>query len=98
MRKLTTSFIIVLLFVVTALPVLAAPTNANACFGQASAVFAQTGEMGAHASQQATPRLGLANLADALADAGIIADGSMASLGQFVANELGLSIEACMAE
>jgi len=73
---------------------LAAP-NENSCWGQASAVFAQTGEMGEHASQNPTPRLGLRNLARALDDAGIIPNDSMQALGAFVANELGLSIEAC---
>jgi hypothetical protein len=71
------------------------PSNPNACWGQASRVFAQMGEMGEHSSGFATPRLGLRNLARELAAAGIIPDDSMASLGAFVAAELGLSIEAC---
>jgi hypothetical protein len=53
------------------------------------------GEMGEHSSSFETPRLGLRNLARQLADLGIIPDSSMASLGAFVATELGLSIEAC---
>jgi hypothetical protein len=69
----------------------------NACWGQASAVFAQMGEMGAHSSSQSQPRLGLRNLARELADAGVIPDDSMAALGAFVADALGLSIDACMA-
>lgn len=88
------AIVIALVLALVAVPVLAA--NGNACWGQATAVFAQTGEMGEHASQQPTPRQGLRNLARALYDAGIIADDSMATLGQFVANELGLSIDACM--
>jgi hypothetical protein len=72
----------------------AAP-NANACWGQATQVFARTGVMGEHASEQATPRLGLRNLARALYEEGIIADDSMAALGAFVADALGLSIDAC---
>ena len=75
--------------------VVAAAPGAAACWGQASKVFAQLGEMGDHSSQQANPRLGLRNLARALADLGVIADDSMASLGAFFAAELGLSIEAC---
>lgn len=75
--------------------VAAASTDSAACWGQASRVFAQMGEMGAHSSQQANPRLGLRNLARALADQGILSDDSMASLGSFVANSLGLSIDAC---
>jgi len=66
-----------------------------ACWGQASAVFAQMGEMGAHASQQSAPRLGLANLARALYEAGAISEPTIQALGVFVAAELGLSIEAC---
>jgi hypothetical protein len=58
-------------------------------------VFAQFGEMGAHSSSQPNPRLGLRNLARALYDLGVIADDSMAELGSFVADELGLSIDAC---
>jgi hypothetical protein len=66
-----------------------------ACWGQASQVFARMGLMGQHASQESTPRLGLRNLARALAELGVIPDGSMASLGAFVAAEEGLSIDAC---
>jgi len=68
----------------------------KACWGQASRVFARMGAMGQHASQEPTPRLGLRNLARALAEAGIIPDDSMQSLGRFFATELGLSIDACM--
>jgi hypothetical protein len=67
-----------------------------ACWGQASAVFAQMGLLGKHSSQQPNPRLGLRNLARALADQGVIPDDSMASLGAFVATTLGLEIEACL--
>jgi len=69
-----------------------------ACWGQATAVFAQTGEMGEHASQQATPRYGLRNLARELFDAGVIEDDSMQALGAFVAAELGLEVDACNLE
>lgn len=72
-----------------------AEANDNACWGQATKVFAQTGEMGEHASQQPTPRLGLANLARALYDAGVLPDDSIQALGAFVATELGLSVDAC---
>ena len=77
-------------------PAAVAEPAANSCWGQASKVFAQTGEMGEHSANQAQPRLGLRNLARALADDGVIADDSMQSLGVFVADALGLSIEACM--
>jgi hypothetical protein len=66
-----------------------------ACWGQATKVFAATGEMGPHSSEQPTPRLGLRNLARALYEAGVIADDSMTALGVFVAAELGLTIDAC---
>jgi hypothetical protein len=69
----------------------------QACWGQATKVFAQTGVMGEHASEQPSPRLGLRNLARALFEAGIIPDDSMYSLGVFVTAELDLSIDACMA-
>jgi len=67
----------------------------EACWGQATKVFARTGAMGEHASSEATPRLGLANLARALYDAGVISEPTMAALGAFVADALGLSIGAC---
>ena len=74
----------------------AAKGNSNACWGQATKVFAQMGDMGTHSSSQTTPRLGLRNLARYLFDQGVIADDTMEALGQFVASELGLSIDACM--
>ena len=95
MKKLATMFVLVVLLTITAIPV-AADTNDNACWGQATAVFAQMGEMGEHSSQQSNPRLGLRNLARLLFEAGVIPDDSMQSLGVFVADELGLSIDACM--
>ena len=70
--------------------------NDKACWGQASAVFAQMGEMGPHSSSQENPRIGLKNLAQALFDAGVIAEPTLQALGTFVASELGLSIEACL--
>lgn len=72
----------------------AAPDE-QACWGQASKVFAQMGEMGEHSSQQENPRAGLRNLARLLYDAGAIPDDSMQSLGRFVVTDLGLSIDAC---
>lgn len=72
-----------------------AASDGDSCWGQATAVFAHTGEMGEHASQQATPRYGLRNLARELYKAEVIPDDSMQALGAFVAGELGLTIEAC---
>lgn len=71
-------------------------SQSESCWGQASAVFAQTQVMGEHASQQPNPRLGLRNLARALYEAGVIEDDSMSSLGVFVAETEGLSIDACL--
>jgi hypothetical protein len=51
--------------------------------------------MGEHSSSFPTPRLGIRNLARALADADVIPDDSMAALGSFVVDELGLTVEAC---
>ena len=73
----------------------AAP-NDQACWGQATKVFAATGELGQHASSEPTPRLGLANLAQALFDQGVIPAPTMQALGAFVAAQLGLSIDACI--
>jgi hypothetical protein len=97
MRKVSVVFILALLVSLLLVPTVAqADTDqGNACWGQATAVFAQMGDMGAHASQQPTPRLGLGNLAKALYEAGVIPEGSMQALGVFVADELGLSVEAC---
>jgi hypothetical protein len=68
----------------------------NACWGQATKVFARTGVMGEHASSQPSPRLGLANLARELYDMGAIPEPTMTALGKFVADALGLSIQACI--
>jgi hypothetical protein len=79
-----------------AVGILAGPASADSsCWGQATKVFAQTGEMGEHSSSFPTPRLGIRNLARALADADVIPDDSMAALGSFVVDELGLTVEAC---
>jgi hypothetical protein len=81
---------------VTALaPVGPAAGTIQACWGQASAAFAQMGLMGEHSSSFDTPRLGLRNLARALYDQGLIPDDSMQSLGVFVVDELDLGVEAC---
>lgn len=81
---------------------LSAPVSANqsghSCWGQASAVFAQMGMMGEHSSTQGQPRLGLANLARALYDAGVIPEPTITALGVFVADALGFSIDACMSD
>jgi hypothetical protein len=70
--------------------------SANACWGQATKVFAQMGEMGTHSASQPTPRHGLARLAELLYESGAIAEPTMQALGAYVASELGLSIESCV--
>lgn len=85
---------VLFLSVAAAAPASAAPSG-NACWGQATKVFARTGAMGEHSSQFETPRLGLRNLARALYDQGVLENDSMQALGAFVAAELGLSISAC---
>ena len=71
-------------------------SSPNSCWGQASAVFSQTGEMGKHSSSFPTPRLGLKNLAELLYANGDIPEPTMAALGVYLASELGLSIEKCL--
>lgn len=93
MRKIILNIALVVGFMLV-LPTQAA-AQGNSCWGQASAVFAQMGEMGEHSSEQEEPRLGLANLAQALYDAGILSEPTLAALGAFVAGELGLSIDRC---
>lgn len=94
MKKLVIVLAVVLMLVAVLVPGQAEASDPS-CWGQATAVFAQTGIMGEHASQEPTPRLGLANLARALEAAGIIPDSTMEALGVFVAGALGLSIDAC---
>ncbi len=96
MKKFTVVLVLMVMLAFSVVSVSADTDTDDACWGQATAVFAQMGVMGEHASQQETPRLGLHNLAVALADAGVIPDDSLQSLGAFVAGELGLSIDACM--
>lgn len=93
--SMAASVFLALLLVVSSPIVARAEPNDNACWGQATKVFAQMGEMGEHASGFENPRLGLRNLARALYEADIIEDDSMQALGAFVADELGLSIAAC---
>ena len=69
----------------------------ESCWGQASAVFAQMGYMGEHASQQEEPRDGLYNLAFYLYDAGVLSEPSLAALGAYLVSiDPRLTVEACM--
>jgi hypothetical protein len=65
--------------------------TAPSCWGEVSAAFAQLGEMGAHAADPAgdgpnnpDPRLGLANVARAFFDQGIITEPTLQALGHFL--------------
>jgi hypothetical protein len=97
-KKLIPILILLIVLSVLALPAGAQGTdNPSACWGQASAVFAQTGVMGEHASQQPTPRMGLRNLARSLYEAGAIPDDTIQALGVFVVSiSPDLTVEACM--
>lgn len=95
MRRFIVALTVALLSIGVLAPAASAEPSDMACWGQASRVFAQSGQMGEHSSSFATPRLGLRNLARALADAGAIPDDSMQALGTFVADALGLEIDAC---
>jgi hypothetical protein len=93
-KKLGVMLVLVALLGVALVP-RAVLAQEPSCWGQATAVFAHMGEMGEHASQEPTPRDGLRNLARLLADDDVIPNDSMAALGAFVADALGLSVEAC---
>jgi hypothetical protein len=73
-----------------------AQRNERACWGEASEALARLGEMGIHASQQSTPRLGLRNVARALYEAGVLPDDTLQALGAFLSSALGLSIDSCL--
>ena len=93
---LAVAFSMILLVAAAAFPSGAqAGPDDSACWGQATKVYAQMGEMGEHASQFPTPREGLRNLARSLYADDVLPDDSMQSLGAFVAEALELSIEAC---
>ncbi len=68
----------------------------QACWGEATEALARLGQMGYHASHQDTPRLGLANVARLLYEAGVLADDSLQALGAFLSSAFGLSIESCL--
>lgn len=88
--------LISLLLALCAAPIMASNGNGNgggtdnggACWGQATKVFAKTGAMGYHASNQDNPRLGLRNLARVLFEAGLIEDDTMQALGAFVSEDI----------
>jgi hypothetical protein len=62
------------------------PTGGKNCWGVVSSQLAQVeGGIGGHTSSQATPRLGLGNVARLFYDMGLIDDPSVSSLGSLLA-------------
>lgn len=101
MKRFTRSFGLSLLLLALALATV--PTGVaqaepphDACWGQATAAFAQLGLMGAHASSQDEPRAGLGNLARQLYADGVIEAPTLQALAAYLAAELGLDVSACM--
>jgi len=94
MKAITTLFIASLLFTFSFAQ--SDKASDKACWGQASAVFAKTGELGFHSKNQTNPREGLKNLARYLYEEGVIDAPTMQALGAFVSSTLDSSIEACL--
>lgn len=92
MKKVSLLFVLALLLTLVFSITVAQAANDQACWGQATKVFARMGLVGEHSSSFPTPRLGLANLARAIFGE----DGTMQQLGAFVADALGFSIDECM--
>lgn len=96
MRKFGIAMIVVLVFTLV-FALMPAFAYTNACWGQASAAFAQMGKMGEHASQQETPRYGLGNLASMLYIDGVIDAPTLQALGAYLVSvDPNLTVEACM--
>jgi hypothetical protein len=96
MRKLTVAVLLIFFFA-SVLASVSVHAYTDACWGKASAAFAQMGEMGQHASQQETPRDGLANLARYLYRDGVIDAPTLQALGAYLVSiDPNLTIEACM--
>lgn len=97
MKRVAMSVLVILLLLLTVMPALADTDEYSACWGQATAAFAQMGEMGEHASQQPTPREGLANLAQRLFDEAGVGDGTLQGLAAYLVSiDPDLTIDACM--
>lgn len=97
MKKIMLGLVFALLLSVGFMPATTqAAYDEQACWGQATKVFAMTGEMGKHASQQPTPRAGLKNLANALYANGDIDEPTLQALAAYVlAADPTLSLEPC---
>jgi hypothetical protein len=96
MKKVAAILLVVFLFALIWAPAPAAAYSQE-CWGQATAAFARMGEMGQHASEQPTPRDGLANLAGYLYDDGTIDAPTLQSLAAYLVSiDPDLSVDACM--
>jgi len=96
MKNLVVALVLVAIFALAVTP-MSAQAYTQDCWGQATAAFAQAGEMGEHASQQATPRDGLANLARDLYEDGVIDAPTLQALAAWLVSiEPDLTVEACM--
>ena len=92
--------------VLTATPGSAAPasqrssqTNTNNCWGVVSAQLAHVeGGLGEHTSSQASPRLGLGNVARLFYDMGYIESPTLSALGSFLASLDGYDETVCPVE
>jgi len=74
-----------------------AQTNTNNCWGVVTSQLAQssTGAVGDHSSSEGTPRIGLANVAWLLFDAGVIASPHVSDLAIFLATIDGVDETQC---
>ena len=94
--------LIVLLALIVAFAFAMMPTTAQAytpdCWGQATAVFAQMGAMGEHASQQSNPREGLYLLANRLYyEEGVLDAPTIQALAAYLVSiDPTLEVDACM--
>jgi len=96
MKKIIVALALASLLALMLMPV-SAKAYTNACWGQATAAFAQLGEMGYHASQEPTPRDGLGNLANDLYDMGVIDAPNLQALAAFLVSiDPDLTVDACM--
>jgi hypothetical protein len=95
MRRLTS--LVLASMVAIGLGAAPALASTDACWGQETSAFAQMGEMGVHASQQVTPRAGLANPAKDLYGMGVLDAPTLQSLGAYlVIIGPDLTVGACM--
>jgi len=98
MKNLMVALVLVAIFALALTP-MPAQAYTQDCWGQATAAFAKMGEMGEHASQQANPRYGLANLARILYDdgEGVLDAPTLQALAAYLVEiDPDLTVEACM--